>query len=652
MDPLFLRYYHRELQFIREMGAEFAKEFPKIAGRLGLEEFECADPYVERLLEGFAFLAARVQLKLDAEFPQFTQHLLEIVYPHYLAPTPSMAVVQFQPDLAAGSLAEGFAVPRGTALRSLLGKGDQTACEYRTADEVVLWPLELISADYSSRDSAVVSLPAAARAGVRAVLRLRLRTTAGIKFRELNLDRLRFFIRGSEERSLRVFEQIHGDGLGFLVRRPGDEKWLRHADKSRIGRVGFEDHEALLPHGPRSFHGYRLLQEYFAFHPRFMFFELSGLADAVRQHDGHELEIVLLLKRVEPTLDHLLDVSNFALFCGSAINLFPHRADRIHLDQKDIEFHIVPDRTRPLDLEVHQVTAVTGYGATAETRQTFRPFYAVSDAGEADFGGEQAYYTVRRAPRLMSQKLQGAGPRASYFGSELFLSLVDGRVAPYRHDLRQLEIQTLCTNRDLPLHMPVGKLHTDFTLETGAPVNAIRCVAGPTPPKPPLAGGKGDAVWRLISHLSLNYLSLVDADSANQPTGQTGSAGQAGGGKPDAAARDRGAAALRDLLKLYAHIDESARRKQIEGVRSIASRPIVRRLPRSGPMTFGRGIEITVTCEEAAFEGFGVFLLGAVLADFFAKYVSVNSFTETVLRSTERGEIFRWTPTIGRRHVV
>ena len=131
MDPRLLDYYNRELRFIREMGGEFAEEFPKIAGRLGLESFECADPYVERLLEGFAFLAARVQLRIDGQFPRFTQHLLEMIYPNYLAPTPSMAVVQFQPDLNEGGLADGFVVRRGSALRSLLGKDEQTASMLR-----------------------------------------------------------------------------------------------------------------------------------------------------------------------------------------------------------------------------------------------------------------------------------------------------------------------------------------------------------------------------------------------------------------------------------------------------------------------------------------------------------------------------------------
>ena len=150
MDPRLLRYYNRELQHVREMGGEFAREFPKIAGRLGMEGIDCADPYVERLLEGFAFMAARVQLKIDAQFPTFTQHLFEMVYPHYLATTPSMAVVQFQPDLEEGGLSSGFLIPRHSAMRGNLGKGDQTACTYRTANDVTLWPVALKEAKYFS----------------------------------------------------------------------------------------------------------------------------------------------------------------------------------------------------------------------------------------------------------------------------------------------------------------------------------------------------------------------------------------------------------------------------------------------------------------------------------------------------------------------
>jgi type VI secretion system protein ImpG len=626
MDPLLLKYYNRELQYIREMGGEFAREFPKIAGRLGLDEFECADPYVERLLEGFAFLAARVQLKLDAEFPRFTEHLLETVYPHYLAPTPSMTVVQFQPDLTEGELNEGFSIPRDTALHSVMGPGDQTACEYRTAHETTLWPLELTAADYVSRDVAATALPPRYR-NAKSVLRLRLHVTAGLEFNQLALESLPIFLRGGEERSSRLYEQLFSNLSGVVVLDPeGEKPTLLGAECVR--RVGFADEQALLPVESRSFQGYRLLHEYFAFPRRFMFFELTGLSDAVSGCDSDQLEVLLVFDQLDGLLENAVDASDLALFCTPAINLFPQRADRIHLNRRDSEFHVVPDRTRPLDLEVYQLTGVTGYDVDSAVRQQFRSFYAASDTGEDEGDQERAYYTVRRAPRLLSSKERRAGPRTSYFGSEVFLALVDAHDAPYRYDLSQLEIKTLCTNRDLPLYMPVGKGKTDFNLEIRAPVDSVRCVAGPSEPRPSFASTSGDAVWRLISHLSLNYLSLVNTDART------------------------GAAALRDLLKLYGHVNDTAVQKQIDGVKSVASRPIVRRLSESGPLTFGRGLEITLTCDEAAFEGSGMFLLGAVLAQFFSRYVSINSFTETVLRTLDRGEVVRWPATIGRRQIA
>jgi len=625
MDPRMLRYYNRELQHLREMGGEFATEFPKIAGRLGLDGFECADPYVERLLEGFAFLAARVQLKIDAEFPAFTQHLLDRVYPHYLAPVPSMAVVEFHPDLSEGALAEGFLIPRNSSLRSLLGKDEQTACEYRTAHDVTLWPLEMTDAQYFSRESAPVDVPAVA--GSKAGIRWRFRTTAGLNVDALTLDRLPIFLRGSGQLAMRLYEQLLGSAVAVIVRsarRPST--WQHIMEPAGIGRVGFEDRQALLPYGPVSFQGYRLIQEYFAFPNRFMFIELTGLQPAISQCRENELEIIVLFSKTEAPLENALDASDFGLFCTPAINLFPKRADRVHLDRGKSEFHIVPDRTRPMDFEVHSVNQVLGHGTNAEEEQEFLPFYAVNDL--TSYGDHHAYYALRRQPRVLSARQKLYGPRSSYIGSESFVSLVDSQEAPYRHQLRQLSFQTLCTNRDLPLHMPVAKGPTDFTMESGAPVRSVRCVAGPTKPKPPLGYAAGETAWRLISHLSLNYLSLMDQDER------------------------QGASALRDLLKLYADTSEAPIQQQLEGIRSISSTPVMRRIPTTGPMAFGRGQQITVICEESSFEGSGVFLLGAVLECFFAKYVSINSFTETVITTVDRGEVMRWPIRIGRRHTI
>ena len=622
MDPRLLEYYNRELQHLREVGGEFAKEFPKIAGRLGLEGFECADPYVERLLEGFGFLAARVQLKLDAEFPRFTQHLLEIIYPHYLAPTPSMLVAQFQPDPTEGALDQGFVIPRGSELRSLLGKGDQTPCEYRTAHEVTLWPVELTEVQYFAGKEPVALLDLPDLNKVRAGIRLRLRTTLpGLSFDKLALERLALFLNGSDELPMRVYEQLLGNAV-MVVARPGQRPapWHEVVPGECIRRLGFADEQALLPYAPPSFRGYRLLHEYFAFPQRFLFVELAGLGAAVRRCADSELEILILLNRANAALENGLEAEHFALFCAPATNLFPKRADRIHLSEQVAEHHVVPDRTRPMDFEVYQVNGVTGIGAEGE-EQEFLPFYAAYD--RLDQRERRAFYTVRRLPRQLSSQQRRSGPRSSYIGSEVFLSLVDAGEAPYRSNLKQLAVTVLCTNRDLPLHMPIGLGETDFSMTSGAPVGSVRCLAGPTKPRPSHA--HGDTAWRLISHLSLNYLSLADTDSR------------------------QGAVALRELLALYGDLAEAATRKQIDGVRSVRAAPITRRAPVAGPIAFARGLEVNVTLDEGAFEGAGIFLLGAVLEQFFAKYASINSFTETVVHSSERGEIVRWPARIGKR---
>lgn len=623
MDPRLLRYYNLELQHLRETGAEFAQQFPKVASRLGMHGLEVDDPYVERLLEGVGFLAARVHLKLDAEFPRFTQSLLEIVYPHYLAPTPSMLVAQLRPDLNDPNLASGPRVPRATMMTGTTSSEEATSCEFQTAHDVTLWPIEIASAAYFpfAPDLPLNALPVAQR--IRGGLRIRLRSTAGLKFSQLPLDRVCFHLTGRDDVANKLYELCLAAGIGVLVVPAGKvgSKWHEFLPASSIQPVGFNDDEALLPATLRSFQGYRLLQEYFSFPQRYRFVDVAGLAKAVKRVDGDQLELVILLGRGDGTLESMVDGSNLALFCTPAINLFPKRADRIHVGDSAYEYHVVTERTKPLDFEVYAVTDVVGHGIGTDSEQRFLPLYAAYTSDQAHH--QSAFYTTRREPRLVSDTERRRGPRSSYIGSEVFLSLVDPVNAPFSGDLRQLSVQTLCTNRDLVLQMPKGGGMTDLMLDVAAPVASIRVIAGPSRPYAPLADGA--IAWRAISHLSLNYLSLVESTP------------------------EQGAAALRDLLMLYAPEADVSARRQIEGLRSTSVQRVVRRLHGPGPLAFGRGLEITVLVEELAFEGGSAFLLGAVLDQYFARHVSINSFTETVLRSGSRGEINRWTPHWGAR---
>lgn len=616
MNPRMLEYYNQELQHIRESAAEFAGEYPKIASRLTLSGIDCADPYVERLLEGFAYLTARVQLKLDAEYPTFTHNLLEIAYPQYLAPTPSMTVVQLQSDPNEGSLASGFTVERNASLRGLLGTDEQTACEYRTSQPVTLWPLEVSRVEYFGNPASVLGRLAASEPTAKAALRLRLRTGAGLPFSALSLESLSFYLHGADEQPFRLYEQLLGNACAVFAQAPGGD-WVERLPPESLRPRGFDDEDAVLPVVPRAFQGYRLLQEYFALPNRFLFIDVANLRRPVQRCAGQELDVIVLFNRLDPSLEGSIGTEQFKLFCTPAVNLFPRRADRIHLSDRVHEHQVIVDRTRPLDFEVHSLTEVSGHGAGPE--QPFQPFYAVRDPSR--YGREQAWYTVRREPRVLSSKQRRKGPRSTYIGSETFVSLVDANQAPYRHDLRQLGIGALCTNRDLPLFMPVGNGRSDFTLEDSAPVLSVRCLAGPSRPR---ASRAHDAsAWRLISQLSLNYLSLSQ--------------------------EGQGAAALRELLRLYGDPTDSALQMQIEGLRQVTSKPCTRRLPMPGPIVFGRGLEIGLEFDENAFRGTGVFLLGAVLERFLTRYVSINSFTETVMRTTERGEVMRWRAKPGRR---
>ncbi|MBR9893121.1 type VI secretion system baseplate subunit TssF [bacterium] len=624
MDSRLLRHYEAELGYLREMGAEFAEAYPKIASRLGMDQLEVMDPYVERLLEGSAFMAARVQLELEQQYPAFTQNLLEIVYPHFLAPTPSMMVARLQPDTAQGGLAEGFTLPRGTLMRGQVLEGEQTACRFTTAQDTTLWPLEITQAEYVDGRSELVAAGLGAGNQAKAALRLRLARSGGAPISALPLDRLTLFLSGTGAEPWRLYEAILGQGVA-LAGRSTDRRadWSVPLGRDIIPR-GFDPEEALLPVPGQSFEGYRLLQEYFAMPQRFFFIDLCGLRPAVHRAEGNDLDLYILLAEGNPALKSITPAS-FDLHAVPAINLFPKRCDRVPVSGREIDHHVIPDRTAPLDYEIYRLDSVTGIAGDDADDVPFRPFYSAEDF--TPFGDQQnAYYSIRRRMRQRSEKQRLKGQRTSYLGSDLYLSLADRSQAPYPGRIEQLAVTALCTNRDLPLLTPIGAGSTDFFLPDGGPVTEIRAIVPPTRPRQSLA--EGQRAWQLISHLSLNYLSIADAD------------------------RGTGAAALRELVGLYAPLGDPSMAGQMEGLVSVASRPIVRRMADGVLSTAVRGLELRVGFDESFFEGTGCYLLGAVLEAFFAKYVSLNSFTETVIHSQQRGEIARWMPRSGRRMLI
>ncbi|MEO7252866.1 MAG: type VI secretion system baseplate subunit TssF [Casimicrobium sp.] len=621
MDPRLLDYYNRELSYVREQGAEFAEQFPKVAARLGMRGIEVADPYVERLLEGFAFMSARIQLKMDAEFPKFSQRLLDLVYPDYLAPTPSMGIAKFEPSRSEGGSPDGFTLPRHSRLRARLPAHEQTACEFRTAHEVVMWPLRLAEARLTA---APPDLPIAGYrwgAPVRGALRLTFETTNQVEVASLKLDSLPIFISGTPDTASRLQELLHTQCVGVLIHAGGlPIRNLVPYPPEVVQPEGFSSNQAMLPHESRAFDGHRLLHEYFSFPERFRFFSVNDLNRALRQISGNKFEIVLLLKQANSALEQLIDAANFALYCAPVVNLFQRTSDRIPVTSTRFEYHAVIERTRPLDFEIHSIHKVVGHHNESDRELTFHPFYASADV---DRRGAGAYFSVRREPRVLSEQSRRQGPRTGYIGSECFLSLVDSKEAPFSSELRQITVEALCTNRDLSLLTPIGNSSTDLTLMSSAPIESIQFIVSPTRPSPALA--EREITWRLISHLGLNYLTMTDLNA------------------------EHGASALRELLGLYARLGAPGAEAQIASVQKMAVRAVDRRVPNRGPIVFGRGVSLDLEVDEIPFAGVSPWLLGAVLEQFFTRHVGINAFTELSLRSIQRGHIGSWKPRIGRR---
>ena len=389
---------------------------------------------------------------------------------------------------------------------------------------------------------------------------------------------------------------------------------------------GLAPEEALLPTPRPSFDGYRLLQEFFAMPERNLFIEVSGLQEPLKRVEEDSLDIYLLLRDNKAEIAPNVTTEAFKLHCVPAINLFRKRCDRVQISHRRTEHHLVADRTAPKDFEIFSIGKVSGIRTEERDELPLKAFYS-SDEFTAAGGGGAAYYTHKRQLRQRSESEALRGVRTNYLGSESYLMVVDANEAPYPGDLTQLAVEAMVTNRDLPILLPAG-VDDVFHLPDGGPVSRIRTLVGPTKPRPCIA--QGDAAWRAISHLSLNYLSISDETDA--PGG--------------------GAAALRELVGLYTPLSDAALKRQLEGIVSVKTRPIVRRIHDGVLSTAVRGLEITMEFDESLFEGSSIYVMGSVLERFFRKYATINSFTETVVKTQQRGEIARWSPNLGTNRVI
>ena len=599
-----LTYYNQELLYLTRLGAEFAEAHPAAAGRLRMSSDTVEDPHVSRLIQGVAFLNARVRRKLDDEFPELTDALLGQLYPHYLAPIPSMAIFSFAPGR---DLAERKVVPAGSEVETEAVAGE--TCNFRTAWDTDVWPIEIESAGLSGRP---LRGPVNPR-GCVSMLRLSLRCMATeMTFQKLAPDSLRFYLRGSMTDALRLYEMIFNNTAVVALAESGGDKNPLLLDSRAFKPVGFGIDEGVLPYRAGSPLGYRLLTEYFAFPQKFLFFDISGLAAKMQQCDERKIDLFLYFNRAGEDLETTISAESFALGCTPVVNLFEQRAEAVSLTQTAVEYRVVPDSRRPTALEVYSIDRVTVTTKRGEA-QSYAPFFGLTH-GSAGASNRGFWHASRRP----------AGGRDP--GTETYLSFVDLHGSQLQSADAIASIETTCLNRDWPAKLPFGAGRPHLKLAQSLP--GIVGVAAVTAPTQTLRlAGRKDNSWRLLSHLTLNHLSLTDDET--------------------------GAEALREMLRLYDFRNAAETQAMIDSVLSVKARRGTARAPEAAMGALCRGLDITIEFDEQRASGASIFLLAAVLERFVAHYASINSFTRLTAAVKGRAGVLRtWLPRAGDRTLL
>lgn len=605
-----LKYYKAELTYLRRMGGVFAERYPRVAKQLELGRDECSDPHVERLIEAFAFLTGRLQHEIDSEFPDITSALLNILYPQLTSPIPSMAIAQFNVDHKEGKMTTGFTIDRHTQLFAHAPQG--VLCRFRTCYPVTLWPIKVAGAAFESTQSWDFI---DADSNAVAALKLRLECAGG-KFNELPLDRLRFHLNGDPNSARTLYELLFCNLHDVAIQVPGSPPIYLGA--SSIEPVGLEAYDDVLPHPANVHPGYMLLLEYFAFPKQYLFFDLcfdqenparqkatNTLLDFLSTQETNKLDVLLLLNR-RPQENLIVHENTFSLGCTPIVNLFPRLTEPIRLDHRSLEYTLVPDKRRERTTEIHSIMSVSASANGTDTAQQIEPFYSYNHRLETS--DHKAFWHARRLP----------SQRKDLPGTEMVLSFLDLNLKPSTPPVQTVYAHTLCTNRELACELPVGAV---LEMEQHAPLNPERpivCLGKPTRPQPPPL--RGATAWRLISHLSLNHLSLSE-EKDSLP-------------------------ALKEILRLYCITD--THHQLIEGLKEMSCRRVMRHVGADQWRGFCRGHEITLTLDEDFYEGSGAFLFGAVLNRFLASYAAMNSFTQLVIKSKQREGIWKkWEPMAG-----
>lgn len=612
MTDRLLPYYDQELGFLRRFGAQFAEDHPKIAGRLRLGADLSEDPHVSRIIEAFALLSARTRLKIDDDFPEITHALLGVLYPHYLAPLPSTAVVEFALGKQQADFVDGYEIAAGESIES--EATEDGICQFRTVYPVNLFPLRVATATY--RGQPFRCPPCDAISKSESVLHIELKSLrSSIPVGAMEFRKLRFFIRGLSRAAMDLYELVHAKKVEVLLARSEDDPKPIRLGLNSIRPVGFGPDEGILPEQPRTFNGYRLLTEYFNSPEKFMFFDLDGIDPEKLREFGEDLHIYILLGGHSSDIEPFVATDTIRYGCTPIVNLFEHRAEPIRVNHGATEYRIIPDARQPRAYEVHSVVRVVAVDSDMQETE-YHPFYSMRHSSEAE--AKRAYYHLQRKPAELSG---GQVDRAM----DTYLSVVDLDFGPAHSTEVVLDVRTLCTSRNLPGRLEFGGGRPRLDLVRGGTVNKPRCV---TQPRPTVRPQLGKAMyWRLISHLSLGHVSLFDQHD--------------------------GAAALREILRLYDFAQSSDASQKIDALRKVNYKHGVARCRGMAGATFCRGIDVTLQIDEEKLSSGGAYLLGSVLEHFLALYASINSFTRTTLRSTIREEpVAVWPARSGRKTLL
>ena len=593
-----LPYYESELAYLRRNLREFGERYPRIAGRLLMSGEVCEDPHTERMIESFALLNARIARRLDDDYPEFTEALFEVLYPHYLRPFPSCSIARMDISGAAQQGGAGV-IARGTQLNTRPVRG--AACTFRTVYPVVVAPVALTGA----RFSAVIDAPEAVRlpGTASSSISLSLACTAEQgSLAQLELPGLRVFIDGEPSFCAALRDALFMRTVGAYVEAGSSGRWT--ALPVPVRPSGFGEDEALIDFPARSHAAYRLLTEYCCFPEKFNFFDIDLAALAAAAPSGTRtltLHLALSGLRSDSNTARMLgtlSTNNVLLGCTPVINLFRQRGEPIRVTHTSASYPVLGDARRAFAYEVVAIESLSLVRQTpqGETLVQFRPFYALRHAQTPEDAGH--YYAVRR-----DESLADKSP-----GFETQVSIVDIDFDPAEVETDTLNIELTCTNRDLPATLSYGQAGGDLFLEGGSGVRSIAFLRKPTASYR-FASGRG-AHWRLISHLALNHLSLADG----------------------------GVEAFREMLALYDLPRSPSSQRQIGGIKAIAQRAATTWLAGNPFTCLVRGVEVRLSIDEEAFVGSGIHAFAQIVERFLALYVHANSFTQLVIVSNKTGE--------------